>query len=79
RSLLDFTHISSFSFRAPGLYKIDDALLESMAKAWPHLESLSLADRVDCVHLELRVTLKALSQFALHCPQMEILSLQLDA
>ncbi|KAI0712348.1 hypothetical protein C8Q76DRAFT_676870 [Earliella scabrosa] len=77
--LLDFNLLESFDLRLPCLHDIDDSLFASLAKAWPHLRTFVLGDQPYCIHDTPRTTLKALIPFALHCPRLEALGLQLDA
>ncbi|EJF63283.1 hypothetical protein DICSQDRAFT_153845 [Dichomitus squalens LYAD-421 SS1] len=79
-ALVKFTKTRIFVFDAPGLYDIDDNLLVSMAEAWPSLEDFGLASvHHACFQPVIHSTLAALPAFALHCPQLERLALQIDA
>jgi len=59
----------------PYAVDLDDAGLRVIAKAWPHLKSLELPNR-ECIA---KITLAGLIPFAMHCPDLEQLSIPLRA
>lgn len=77
--LLDFNLIASFDLRLPCLHDIDDSLFVDLARAWPRLRTFVLGDQPYCIHDSPRTTLKALIPFALYCPRLEALGMQLSA
>ncbi|OJT08201.1 hypothetical protein TRAPUB_902 [Trametes pubescens] len=78
-SLFEFVRLRSFDFGPSWTYQVDDELFASMAKAWPLLETLSFGAASTCIHLPGGPTLRALSPFAVHCPNLKAIALHLDA
>ena len=63
----------------PWGFSFDDNFCRDMAKAWPCLEELHLAHEIWCLHAPLATTMRALSYFAAHCPELRFLGLKFDA
>ncbi|KAF9066281.1 hypothetical protein BDP27DRAFT_1365700 [Rhodocollybia butyracea] len=70
-----------FNLQSPYPPAIDDHDIETIAKSWPGLEEFSFCHQpvVLLLKREKRMTLKALSHFSLHCPNLSTLKLYLDA
>ncbi|KIJ12299.1 hypothetical protein PAXINDRAFT_101299 [Paxillus involutus ATCC 200175] len=76
RGLLTLNHLRDLRLDGTGLV-LDDCLLDSMAKAWPMLERLSITDLGSGIPSN--ATLNGLVPFFKHCPHLETLELRLDA
>ncbi|KAF9068313.1 hypothetical protein BDP27DRAFT_1403315 [Rhodocollybia butyracea] len=74
-------NISWFKLRSPYPAAIDDNDVEIIAKSWPGLTWFSLCYQPGVLlpEREKRLTLKALSHFSCHCPNMSALQLYIDA
>ena len=72
-ALPSLTHLS---LRLRCRFDLDDAVLERVARAWPHIEVLELGPGTQG---DTRVTLAALVPFARHCPHLHTLGIPLDA
>ncbi|KAF9066279.1 hypothetical protein BDP27DRAFT_1330738 [Rhodocollybia butyracea] len=74
-------NITWFRLQSPYPADIDDNDVETIAKSWPGLTWFSLCYQPGVLLLERekRLTLKALSHFSRHCPNMSTLQLYIDA
>ncbi|KAH7908702.1 hypothetical protein BJ138DRAFT_1012232 [Hygrophoropsis aurantiaca] len=77
KSVLQFTHIETFHCLNAGAYNLDDSFIETAAKAWPRLESLSLDSFIGLYNSH--VTLNSLTFFSAHCKALRDLHISLDA
>ncbi|KAF9068314.1 hypothetical protein BDP27DRAFT_1448509 [Rhodocollybia butyracea] len=70
-----------FNLQFPYPPAIDDHDIETIAKSWPGLEEFSFCHQPGVLLLkrEKRLTLKALSHFSRHCPNLSKLQLYIDA
>jgi hypothetical protein len=76
QGLLTFNHLRCLHLNRTGLV-LDDYLLNDMAKAWPMLERLFIANPLS--RSSPKATLNGLVPFSKHCPHISILHLSLDA
>ncbi|KAF9066280.1 hypothetical protein BDP27DRAFT_1365699 [Rhodocollybia butyracea] len=74
-------NIIQFDLQSPYPPAIDDHDMETIAKSWPGLEEFSFCHQPGVLLLkrEKRLTLKALSHFSRHCPNLSKLQLYIDA
>ncbi|KAI0770040.1 hypothetical protein C8Q74DRAFT_868337 [Fomes fomentarius] len=79
RPLLEFNELRTLNVSLALGYAIDDELCRGMAKAWPRIQDLRFAHIFWCVHDPLAVTIKGLSCFATHCPDLHTLAMKFDA
>ena len=79
RPLLDFSQLYHLTVVPPWGFSLDDDFCRDMAKAWPRLEELHLAHEIWCLHAPLATTVRALSYFAAHCPELRFLGIKFDA
>ena len=76
--LFVFNQLHTMHFDLKCRYKLVDTVYSKMALSWPHLRSLSIGREKACRHEEVP-TLRALSDFAMHCPDLEVLEVCFDA
>ncbi|KAK7006342.1 hypothetical protein R3P38DRAFT_2728621 [Favolaschia claudopus] len=76
--LLDLHNLTSLTLRLHRLMEVDDALLQTMALAWPRLRKLSLSNCCAGPN-DAKITLTGLLPLALHCRELEHCSLIIDA
>ncbi|KAF7329361.1 hypothetical protein MKEN_00197600 [Mycena kentingensis (nom. inval.)] len=77
---LPFSNLVMLSLEAPAGFLIDDAQLWTFARSWPRIQSLHLRTGSESsIQYHPQTTLDALRAFATHCPQLDILTLAIDA
>jgi hypothetical protein len=76
--LLCFSRIQKLDLESPGGFKLDDAMVWDMARAFPELRQLSLRSSTR-VHCTPSMTLHGLRAFATHCPELRSISIAFDA
>ncbi|KAJ7673723.1 hypothetical protein DFH06DRAFT_749359 [Mycena polygramma] len=76
--LFAFTQLVQVQLAHPVGFDLDDATVLEMARAWPHVEDLSLSARPHR-HVASRVTLEGIYAFAKHCPRLQSLAMTFDA
>ncbi|KAI5831847.1 hypothetical protein K523DRAFT_236595 [Schizophyllum commune Tattone D] len=76
--LLEFHSLHVLSIHAKGGVDLEPATTERIAKAFPRLERLGLSAWAP-PRWERRLTLQALEAFALHCPKLGEIEIELDA
>ncbi|RDB14740.1 hypothetical protein Hypma_016473 [Hypsizygus marmoreus] len=77
KPLLAFTQLTFISLYAVGGFSLDDALVDEMAMAWPHLQQFHV-----CGHLRAPLpgtTISALASFARHCKRLRSLTITFNA
>ncbi|KAJ7183785.1 hypothetical protein C8R46DRAFT_984989 [Mycena filopes] len=77
RLLQSFTNLTSLSIASSIGFMLDDAALDELLAAWPHLTSFSL--RACFPTHQPSTTLAGLRSFARHCPRLTDLLIALDA
>jgi hypothetical protein len=78
RPLLSFRNLQIIYISSPSSYeKIDNALLEKMALAWPHLQRLEIGVNPSYGSPS-RITFSGIQFLAQHCPDLERLGLSFD-
>ncbi|KAJ7475050.1 hypothetical protein FB451DRAFT_1397921 [Mycena latifolia] len=78
RPLFCFSSLVSVRLVHPVGFDLDDSAILVMARAWPHVQFLSLTAR-PARHMSSRVTLQGVSAFAAHCPTLHTLELTFNA
>ena len=78
RPLLDFPLVKHFNLHLPCHFALDDAIILDMAKAWPGLHELNLAEDEYCVHASLP-SLTALAHLAAYSHHLDKFGLTVDA
>ncbi|KAJ6548471.1 hypothetical protein B0H19DRAFT_189546 [Mycena capillaripes] len=76
--LFRLRNLEKVSLTAGEGWDLDNALVIAMARAWPNLTALHLRPDLP-THVTRRLTLTALRAFALHCPKLSVLGLDIDA
>ncbi|KAJ7183813.1 hypothetical protein C8R46DRAFT_1344517 [Mycena filopes] len=77
RLLQSFTNLTRLSIASPIGFMLDDAALDDLLPAWPHLTSFNLTACFP-TH-QPSTTLEGLRSFARHCPRLTYLSIAFDA
>ncbi|KAJ4469071.1 hypothetical protein C8J55DRAFT_564642 [Lentinula edodes] len=74
-------NITCLELHSPYPPSLDDADIETICRSWPHLETFRLCHQPGRLlpRREKRLTLKALSHFSFHCPDIRTLGLYVDA
>ncbi|KAH9851795.1 hypothetical protein C2E23DRAFT_732244 [Lenzites betulinus] len=77
--LLDFKQLVTLIIDITCVYTLDDVLCDTIARAWPHIESLyiNLVTESPVDHINLP-SVRALSSFAMHCPVLKGLGLNFN-
>ncbi|KAJ6512537.1 hypothetical protein C8R45DRAFT_960672 [Mycena sanguinolenta] len=78
RPLLKFRALQEISLAPPGGISLDDAGIEALARAWPHIWSVRLPGS-GYRGTPPRVTLGGIRAFARHCPRLLFLATPFDA
>ncbi|KAF8206107.1 hypothetical protein K438DRAFT_1756828 [Mycena galopus ATCC 62051] len=76
--LFAFTALVKVILITPVGFDLDDTTIGDLARAWPQIEELCLCASPHR-HVYSRVTLEGIYAFAEHCPELEELSITLDA
>ncbi|KAJ7119893.1 hypothetical protein C8R43DRAFT_1136911 [Mycena crocata] len=76
--LFSFRNLVAVYLEIPDGFSPDDALLDEMAHASPHLTTLVMEPNTPC-SIPRRATLAALCSFAQHCPDLNTLRIELTA
>jgi hypothetical protein len=76
KPLFVFSSLTSVTLSIRAALDLDDASIKNMAKAWPHITSLVLKEDRD---IDPRITLSGLVSLAQYCPELQRLSIPLDA
>ena len=74
--LLHFRNISEFDYGGRSNIDLDDDNVMRIVKAWPHLKSFAIRPWHPA---KPRLTLHALTALAMHCPELEVLVISIDA
>ncbi|KAJ7618468.1 hypothetical protein FB45DRAFT_1063130 [Roridomyces roridus] len=77
--LFCFCNLTSVSLTSPYTFDIDDFTLMDAARAWPRLERLELDTLSHHPRQRHKLTLQSLYAFALYCPRLRVLQIQVDA
>ncbi|KAJ7161789.1 hypothetical protein C8R43DRAFT_1174497 [Mycena crocata] len=77
RRFLIFANMRQVALGVVGGFELDDALVLEMARAWPHLESLSFTPECP-LRIARRVTLAGLRSLAQYCPNLDTLKMEFD-
>ncbi|KAF8887130.1 hypothetical protein BD779DRAFT_530230 [Infundibulicybe gibba] len=81
RPLLLFTNLTHVNLGTCYGFNVDDAFIREMATAWPHLRCLDIGTTEMCRPIEQQpqLTLQGLAPLARFCPDLEDLSVYIDA
>ncbi|KAJ7253162.1 hypothetical protein C8J57DRAFT_1719948 [Mycena rebaudengoi] len=77
--LLCFSNFREVSIYLAAEFHLDDAAIWDMARAWPNLVKLEVADTQNRSSPPPIMTLASLRAFATHCPELTTLALTFDA
>jgi hypothetical protein len=75
--IFHFKFLASLYISVPSELNLDNSDIQLIASTWPRLTKLALRSTLE--HKQPRVTLGCLVHFVRHCPELESLSLVLDA
>ncbi|KAJ7162660.1 hypothetical protein C8R43DRAFT_1104776 [Mycena crocata] len=78
RRFLVFANMREVALEIVGGFDLDDTLVLEMARAWPHIVSLSFTPECP-LRITRRVTLAGLRSFAQYCPNLDFLKIEFDA
>ncbi|KAJ6461931.1 hypothetical protein C8R47DRAFT_1327345 [Mycena vitilis] len=71
-----FSGLTTLSVMSPVGFDLDDAAVDRLTTAWPHLQELTL--RTNMMSPRIRLTLNALRSLAAHCPQLNSLDIEFN-
>ena len=74
--LLHFRNISQFDYNGRSILDLADDDVMRIVKAWPHLKLFVIRSWLPA---KPRLTLHALTTLAMHCPELEVLAISIDA
>ncbi|KAK7016025.1 hypothetical protein R3P38DRAFT_2543000, partial [Favolaschia claudopus] len=78
KPLLALSNLSQMELYYPGLCPLDDAFVESMARAWPGIQKLHIECQYD-ITATTSPTMQSLVSLSQHCPLLVYLRLNVDA
>ncbi|KAJ6505660.1 hypothetical protein C8R47DRAFT_1037617 [Mycena vitilis] len=79
RILLPFCNLDTVFLSPPKGFDIDDATVEDLARAWPHLKTLRLQGGDEYVRPLSRVTFRGIRALGRYCPRLNYLNISFDA
>ncbi|KAJ7652823.1 hypothetical protein DFH06DRAFT_1093842 [Mycena polygramma] len=79
RILFPFRNLDTAFLSPPKGFDIDDATVEDLARAWPHLKTLRLQGGDEYVRPISRVTFRGIRALGQYCPRLNYLNIPFDA